>query len=72
MSYGSKEWQDWVLEEEEGIKHIKVACVSPVNFLGSVVDGKGSCYYNTDMTQGFKRLIRRTYTQTVFRKSGKS
>ncbi|KAG8926129.1 hypothetical protein FRC02_009194 [Tulasnella sp. 418] len=25
MSYGSKEWQDWVLEEEEGIKHIKAA-----------------------------------------------
>jgi len=23
MSYGSPEWQDWVLGEEEGIKHIK-------------------------------------------------
>jgi aryl-alcohol dehydrogenase-like predicted oxidoreductase len=25
MSYGSPEWQDWVLGEEEGIKHIKAA-----------------------------------------------
>ena len=25
MSYGSPEWQDWVLSEEEGIKHIKAA-----------------------------------------------
>ncbi|EIM84438.1 Aldo/keto reductase [Stereum hirsutum FP-91666 SS1] len=25
MSYGSPEWQDWVLAEEEGIKHIKYA-----------------------------------------------
>lgn len=25
MSYGSSEWQDWVLPEEEGIKHIKAA-----------------------------------------------
>ncbi|QRV87476.1 aldo/keto reductase family protein [Ceratobasidium sp. AG-Ba] len=25
MSYGSAEWQKWVLDEEEGIKHIKAA-----------------------------------------------
>jgi hypothetical protein len=25
MSYGSPEWQPWVLGEEEGIKHIKAA-----------------------------------------------
>jgi aryl-alcohol dehydrogenase-like predicted oxidoreductase len=25
MSYGSPKWQGWVLEEEEGIKHIKAA-----------------------------------------------
>ncbi|KAA1477029.1 Aldo/keto reductase [Dentipellis sp. KUC8613] len=25
MSYGSPEWQGWVLDEEEGIKHIKAA-----------------------------------------------
>jgi len=25
MQYGSSEWQDWVLGEEEGIKHIKYA-----------------------------------------------
>jgi hypothetical protein len=24
MSYGTPEWQDWVLPEEEGLKHIKV------------------------------------------------
>ena len=27
MSYGSKEWQQWVLEEAEAIKHIKFAYV---------------------------------------------
>ena len=27
MSYGSKEWQQWVLEEDEAIKHIKFAYV---------------------------------------------
>ncbi|KLO06996.1 oxidoreductase [Schizopora paradoxa] len=25
MSYGSSEWQDWVLSEEDGIRHIKAA-----------------------------------------------
>lgn len=25
MSYGTPEWQDWVLGEEEGIKHIEFA-----------------------------------------------
>ncbi|KAG8985753.1 hypothetical protein FRB90_004464 [Tulasnella sp. 427] len=25
MSYGSKDWQDWVLEEEEALQHIKTA-----------------------------------------------
>jgi aryl-alcohol dehydrogenase-like predicted oxidoreductase len=25
MSYGSPEWQSWVLPEEEGLKHIKVS-----------------------------------------------
>ena len=29
MSYGSPEWQGWVLEEEESIKHIKAAYVLP-------------------------------------------
>ena len=27
MSYGSPEWQAWVLGEEEGIAQIKYACV---------------------------------------------
>ena len=27
MSYGSPEWQKWVLGEEEGIAHIKYALV---------------------------------------------
>lgn len=25
MSYGSKDWQDWVLEEDEALEHIKAA-----------------------------------------------
>jgi hypothetical protein len=28
MSYGSPEWQPWVLGEEESIKHIKAASVA--------------------------------------------
>lgn len=27
MSYGLKTWQDWVLDEDEALKHIKFACV---------------------------------------------
>ena len=27
MQYGSSQWQEWVLEEEEAIKHIKFAYV---------------------------------------------
>lgn len=27
MSYGTPQWQGWVLPEEEAIKHIKFACV---------------------------------------------
>lgn len=30
MSYGNKEWQEWVLGEEEGIKQIKYAFVFQV------------------------------------------
>ncbi|KAJ3546876.1 hypothetical protein NMY22_g1866 [Coprinellus aureogranulatus] len=31
MSYGSPEWQDWVLGEEESIKHIKAAYEAGIN-----------------------------------------
>ncbi|TFK35358.1 aryl-alcohol dehydrogenase [Crucibulum laeve] len=31
MSYGSREWQPWVLEEEESIKHIKFAYDAGIN-----------------------------------------
>jgi len=31
MSYGTSEWQDWVLGEEEGIKHIKFAFDRGIN-----------------------------------------
>ncbi|KAF8193698.1 NADP-dependent oxidoreductase domain-containing protein [Pholiota molesta] len=31
MSYGSPEWQSWVLEEEESIKHIKAAYDAGIN-----------------------------------------
>ncbi|KAJ7343383.1 NADP-dependent oxidoreductase domain-containing protein [Mycena albidolilacea] len=31
MSYGSPEWQDWVLPEEEGLKHIKTAYDAGIN-----------------------------------------
>ncbi len=31
MSYGSPEWQSWVLPEEEAIKHIKFAYVNCID-----------------------------------------
>ncbi|KXN91891.1 Versiconal hemiacetal acetate reductase [Leucoagaricus sp. SymC.cos] len=31
MSYGTPEWQDWVLDEEESIKHIKAAYDAGIN-----------------------------------------
>ncbi|KAJ3969668.1 NADP-dependent oxidoreductase domain-containing protein [Lentinula raphanica] len=31
MSYGSPQWQDWVLDEAEGIKHIKAAYDAGIN-----------------------------------------
>ncbi|KAJ6596994.1 aryl-alcohol dehydrogenase [Mycena vulgaris] len=31
MSYGTPEWQSWVLTEEEGLKHIKVAYDAGIN-----------------------------------------
>ncbi|VDC05738.1 unnamed protein product [Peniophora sp. CBMAI 1063] len=31
MSYGSPEWQDWLLEEKEGIEHIKYAYEHGIN-----------------------------------------
>lgn len=32
MSYGSPEWQNWVLPEEEAVKQIKFAYVSRLHF----------------------------------------
>ncbi|KIM20304.1 hypothetical protein M408DRAFT_334032 [Serendipita vermifera MAFF 305830] len=31
MSFGNKKWRDWVLDEEEGIKHIKTAFAAGIN-----------------------------------------
>jgi len=31
MSYGSKSWEDWVLEEKDGIEHIKAAFAAGIN-----------------------------------------
>jgi hypothetical protein len=32
MSYGTPEWQKWLLGEEEGIAQIKFACVVIIKF----------------------------------------
>ena len=42
MSYGSKSWAEWVLEEKEGIEHIKTAFAAGVNVsdpFGSLIVG---------------------------------
>ena len=31
MSYGSKSWEEWVLEEKDGIEHIKAAFAAGIN-----------------------------------------
>ncbi|EEB88059.1 hypothetical protein MPER_14326, partial [Moniliophthora perniciosa FA553] len=31
MSYGDKDWEQWLLPEEEGIKHIKAAYDAGIN-----------------------------------------
>lgn len=31
MSYGNKSWQGWLLEEKEGIEHIKTAFAAGIN-----------------------------------------
>ncbi|KAF8212128.1 aryl-alcohol dehydrogenase [Mycena galopus ATCC 62051] len=56
MSYGSAEWQSWVLGEEEGLKHIKAAYDAGINTfdtanvysngLSEVVLGKAIKQYN--------------------------
>ncbi|KAJ7449913.1 NADP-dependent oxidoreductase domain-containing protein [Mycena latifolia] len=44
MSYGSPEWQSWVLPEEEGMKHIKASVYS--NGLSEVILGKAIKKFN--------------------------
>jgi len=56
MSYGTPEWQDWVLGEEEGIQHIKFALDNGINTfdtsnaysngLSEVILGKALKQYN--------------------------
>jgi hypothetical protein len=31
MTYGKKSWREWVLEEQEGIEHIKAAYAAGIN-----------------------------------------
>lgn len=38
MSYGSSDWASWVLNEEEGIKHIKAAYASLSIFMTPALD----------------------------------
>lgn len=39
MSYGKKEWQQWVLEEKEGIEHIKKAWEAGINVCAHSLTG---------------------------------
>lgn len=40
MSYGTQEWEGWVLPEDESIKHIKAAYVNPMTVAGLYFDCK--------------------------------
>lgn len=49
MTYGSNEWADWVLSEEESLKHIKAAYDLGINtfeYVGlSLKAGQGTSAY---------------------------
>jgi hypothetical protein len=67
MSYGSSEWQDWVLGEKEGLEHIKFAYVMgvsiPRDHLNEIVAAR------TDSTTGSTPLILLTHTPTAYPRS---
>jgi len=52
MQYGNKGWQEWVLGEDEAVKHIKTAFVVIFNNMSMVV-----LIVGTVTKQEFRRLI---------------
>ncbi|KAK7444806.1 hypothetical protein VKT23_015123 [Stygiomarasmius scandens] len=85
MTYGSPEWQSWVLGEEEGIKHIKAAYDAGVNAfdtanvysngLSEVILGKAIKQHNMDrdkivvMTKHWW-TVGKTYGENILATSG--
>ncbi|THU77497.1 Aldo/keto reductase [Dendrothele bispora CBS 962.96] len=81
MSYGSPDWQSWVLPEEEGIKHIKAAYDAGINAfdtanvysngLSEIILGKAIKQHNLDrdkivvMTKLHGTVGRTASTQTI-------
>ncbi|KAK7458084.1 hypothetical protein VKT23_009990 [Stygiomarasmius scandens] len=81
MTYGSPEWQSWVLPEEEGIKHIKAAYDAGINAfdtadvysngLSEIILGKAIKQHNMDrdrivvMTKFWGTVGKATSTQTI-------
>ena len=66
MSYGDPGWQDWVLGEEEGLKHIKYAYVSSysaahnpnVNILiGTSYDNGITTFDTSNVSHAFMRRV---------------
>jgi aryl-alcohol dehydrogenase-like predicted oxidoreductase len=51
MSYGSKSWEEWVLEEKDGIEHIKAAFAAGVNVSERDLFGRS---YNTEWNPIFQ------------------
>jgi len=64
MSYGSSEWQDWVLGEKEGLEHIKFAYATdaliPRDHFTEMAMTR------TDSTRESIRLTPLTYTPTAY------
>ena len=58
MTYGSSDWQAWVLNEKTGIEHIKAACVSSSRW-ENVFEGAKA--YLIDMMQALMLSILRMF-----------
>lgn len=62
MSYGTPEWQKWVLGEEEALEHIKYAYDAGINTFDTA--NVGAIFFNSKVWNPM--LIRQRCTRTAF------
>ena len=59
MSYGAPDWQGWVLEEEESLKHIKYAYDHGINTFDTA-----NMYSNGESQRLIAKFMREVYSQS--------